>query len=89
MAQWRALEPNNTSGIDISENEQTKPVYAVFVTGSFTGFRGAGGGTGYDGARIVFDGEGNVLEVRDWQSEFAPPSFTSADPPFGSDYDQP
>jgi hypothetical protein len=94
MGLWRSREPNNTSSFPIPPYEETDPIYALFVWGSFEVVGPASrnppaspeSGT-FEGGRIVFDGSGVVLNVALWLEDTDIQAFATGDPPFGADFD--
>jgi hypothetical protein len=93
QADWRKAEPNNTSGLVIEAEEDTKPVHFVFITGDFFANGPACSvcdgpvGRSFDEGRIVYDDSGQILNLMLWLSTKTGPPRTTGVPPFGPEYD--
>lgn len=83
MAEWREVEPSNTSGLEVAPRESTELVYAVFVLGDFLVVGPIRAGSpqpkhSYTAGRIVFDSGGDALNVQLWgEQKEETPSFGS------------
>jgi hypothetical protein len=94
MGPWRSMEPNNTSSFPIPPYEETDPIYALFVWGSFEVVGPASrdppaspeSGT-FEGGRIVFDASGVILNIALWLEDTNIQAFATGDPPFGANFD--
>jgi hypothetical protein len=93
QADWRQVEPNNTSGLAIESEEDTKSVHFVFFTGDFfangpacvacDGVQGAS----FDEGRAVYDDRGQILNLSLWVIKDSKPPRTTGSPAFGTDFD--
>jgi hypothetical protein len=93
QADWRRAEPNNTSGLAIESQEDTKAIHFIFFTGDFfakgptcmacDGVQGAS----FDEGRAVYDDSGQILNLSLWLQRDSNPPRTTGSPAFGPEFD--
>ena len=92
VAEWRTLELNNTQGLAVGSEEDTKIVFAVFIRGNFVKYGPMHPTLGqikvsYDAGRIVYDEAGQILVAQLWVAADAKEPFASGAPAFARELD--
>ena len=92
LADWRKVEPGNTSGISGEPGEEDKTLFVVFLKGPFTrldpgNLMGSESPVAYDEARLIFDDAGTLLNTRVWVSAGHGPPFSTGDPAVDAAFD--